>query len=112
MSFSDVLAGWPVSVCDRKVLRDSVLWNRSAHKFPGDTHLQGDGEYLNPSVKLTSPFLCYKRCGKEIRVHCFCVSFNSAHSNSHATSCTERALSNGNLKMINDMADGHCYSFA
>ena len=45
MLFTDVLAGWPDSVYDSRVLRNSVLWNTSAHKFPGDTYLRGDGGY-------------------------------------------------------------------
>ena len=46
MVFTEVLAGWPGSVHDSRVLSDSVLWNTSAPKFPGDTHLLGDGGYL------------------------------------------------------------------
>ena len=45
MLFADVLAGWPGSVHDLRVLCNSVLWNTSAHKLPGDTYLLGDGGY-------------------------------------------------------------------
>ena len=45
MLFADVLAGWPGSVNDSRVLRNSVLWNTSGHKLPSDTYLLGDGGY-------------------------------------------------------------------
>ena len=43
MIFTDVLAGWPGSVHDSRVLRNSELSRTAANKFPGDTHLLGDG---------------------------------------------------------------------
>ena len=45
MVFRDILAGWPGSVHDSRVLRNSSLFVTAAAKFPGDTHLLGDGGY-------------------------------------------------------------------
>lgn len=46
MVFLDIVAGWPGSVHDSRVLRNSGLYQTAATKFPGDTHLLGDGGYL------------------------------------------------------------------
>lgn len=40
MVFRDVLVGWPGSVHDSRVLLETA-----ANKFPGDSHLLGDGGY-------------------------------------------------------------------
>ena len=45
MLFRDVLTGWPGSVHDSRVLRNSSLHATAAVKFPCDTHLLGDGGY-------------------------------------------------------------------
>ena len=45
MVFTHVLAGWPGSVHDSRVMRNSDLWQTAAHKLPGGTYLLGDGGY-------------------------------------------------------------------
>ena len=45
MVFTDVVAGWPGSVHDSRVLRNSAVSHTAANKFPGNTHLLGDGGY-------------------------------------------------------------------
>lgn len=45
MLFRDILVGGPGSVHDARVLRNSSLFATAAGKFPGDTHLLGDGGY-------------------------------------------------------------------
>ena len=45
MVFRDIVAGWPCSVHDSRVLRNSSLFVAAAAKFPGDTHILGDGGY-------------------------------------------------------------------
>ena len=45
MVFTDVVAGWPGSVHDSRVLRNSAVSNTTANKFPGNTHLLGGGGY-------------------------------------------------------------------
>ena len=45
MVFTDILAGWPGSVHDSRVLHNSTVYNTAANKFRGKTHLLGDGAY-------------------------------------------------------------------
>ena len=44
--------------CENSEMGYSVLWNTSAHKFPGDTYLLGDGGYplLVYTTQLNSTF--------------------------------------------------------
>lgn len=53
MILTDVLAGWPGSVHDSRVLRNSTLFATSGNKFPGDYHIIGDGRY--PLLRLSVP---------------------------------------------------------
>ena len=45
MVFTDILAGWPGSVHDSRVLCNSAVYKTAANKFRGNTHLLGDGGY-------------------------------------------------------------------
>lgn len=54
MLFRDILVGWPGSVHDARVLRNSSLFATAAAKFPGDTHLLGDGGYPLKMLSLSS----------------------------------------------------------
>ena len=59
MVFRDILTGWPGSVHDSRVLRNSSLFATAAAKFPGDTHLLGDGGY--PLKRFVSQKLILQR---------------------------------------------------
>ena len=45
MVLLDVLAGWPGSVHDSRVLHNSSVCLQANNRFPNDTHLLGDGGY-------------------------------------------------------------------
>lgn len=53
MLFRDNLTGWPGSVHDSRVLRNSSLHATAAIKFLGDTHFLGDGGYPLKSWLIT-----------------------------------------------------------
>lgn len=57
MIFRDVLVGWPGSVHDSRILRNSSLFATVAAKFPGDTHLIGDGGYPLKRLVYTSVYI-------------------------------------------------------
>ena len=56
MVFLDVLAGWPGSVHDARVIKNSGLYHEAA-KFTGDTHLLGDGGYKLLRLAVKKHFL-------------------------------------------------------
>ncbi|XP_015749673.1 PREDICTED: putative nuclease HARBI1 [Acropora digitifera] len=55
MMLLDAFTGWPGSVHDSRVLRNSLLFRSADQKFNGETHLLGDGGYplltVYPNVK-------------------------------------------------------------
>ena len=57
MVFLDVLAGWPGSVHDARVIRSSGLYHKAANKSTGDTHLLGDVGYKLLRLPVKKHFL-------------------------------------------------------
>lgn len=45
MILLDAVTGWPGSVHDSRVLRNSSLYRTAGQKFTRDVHLLGDGGY-------------------------------------------------------------------
>ena len=57
MMLLDAFTGWPGSVHDSRVLRNSSLFRSADQKFNDETHLLGDGGYpLLTYVKLNNHF--------------------------------------------------------
>ena len=58
MVLTDELAGWPGSVHDSRVLRNSSLYATPNGKFPCDYHLIGDGGHPGGNlIKILVRFL-------------------------------------------------------
>ena len=45
LRFTDIVSGWPGSVHDARVFKNSELYSRSHQLFPGDMHILGDAAY-------------------------------------------------------------------
>ncbi|XP_052813891.1 putative nuclease HARBI1 [Mya arenaria] len=87
LNFTDVYCGWPGSVHDARVLKNSPLFLETEtdqnKKFPGNTHLIGDSAY-GLSSWLVVPFKDYGNLNEKSR------RFNYIHSSTRM--CIERAF--------------------
>ena len=70
MVFTDVVAGWPGSVHDSRVLRNSAVSDTVANKFPRNTHLASFKLFLEVILLWGGPrlanFVALNLCGLEV----------------------------------------------
>ncbi|XP_061196728.1 uncharacterized protein LOC133205004 [Saccostrea echinata] len=85
LRFTDILSGWPGSVHDARVFKNSPLYEASCSEnlFPGDTHIVGDAAYPLQSWVLTP----YKDTGNLAECQ---KRYNFIHANTRQT--IERAF--------------------
>ncbi|XP_062578538.1 uncharacterized protein LOC134249338 [Saccostrea cucullata] len=74
LRFTDIVSGWPGSVHDARVFKNSPLYEANENLFPGDTHIVGDAAYPLQSWILTP----YKDTGNLAECH---KRYNFIHSN-------------------------------
>lgn len=75
MLFRDNLTGWPGSVHDSRVLRNSSLHATAAIKFLGDTHFLGDGEYPLKRYVLSEMYVSSNKRGHLTFLFDSCTNF-------------------------------------
>lgn len=83
LRFTDIVSGWPGSVHDARVFRNSPLYEASEILFDGDSHILGDAAYPLHRWILTP----YKDNGNLTERH---KKYNFVHSNTRQT--IERAF--------------------
>ena len=75
MLFRDNLTGWPGSVHDSRVLRNSSLHATAAIKFLGDTHFHGDGGYPLKRYVLSEMYVSSNKRGHLTLLFDSCTNF-------------------------------------
>lgn len=75
MLFRDNLTGWPGSVHDSRVLRNSSLHATAAIKFLGDTHFLGDGGYPLKRYVLSEIYVSSNKRGHFTLLFDSCTNF-------------------------------------
>lgn len=75
MLFRDNLTGWPGSVHDSRVLRNSSLHATAAIKFLGDTHFLGDGGYPLKRYVLSEMYVSSNKRGHLTLLFDSCKNF-------------------------------------
>ena len=75
MLFRDNLTGWPGSVHDSRVLRNSSLHATAAVKFLGDTHFLGDGGYPLKRYVLSEMYVSSNKRGHLTLLFDSCKNF-------------------------------------
>ena len=97
MMFTDYYVGWPGSVHDARVFRNSEIYdlatNSTSEWFPNDSHLVGDSAYPN----LTWLLAPYKDNGSSTRKH---RNYNFKHSSTRMEIECAFGLLNGRFRRL------------